>query len=86
MEAAVSLCQAYVDQPFRLMWSGETTSVREITGEEQLPEAVTALLKSTAQEEPQPPELRPEEAAVLLYPASGGRAAAGGCHRAAVQR
>ena len=65
MEAAVSLCQAYVDQPFRLMWSGETTSVREITGEEQLPEAVTALLKSTAQEEPQPPELRPE--GKLLY-------------------
>ena len=53
MEAAVSLCQAYVDQPFRLMWSGETASVREITGEEQLPEAVTALLKSKAQEEPQ---------------------------------
>ena len=65
MEAAVSLCQAYVDQPFRLMWSGETTSVREITGEEQLPEAVTALLKSKAQEEPQPPELRPE--GKLLY-------------------
>ena len=82
MEAAVSLCQAYVDQPFRLMWSGETASVREITGEEQLPEAVTALLKSKAQEEPQPPELR----AVLLYPASGGRTAAGGCRRAAVQR
>lgn len=65
MEAAVSLCQAYVDQPFRLMWSGETASVREITGEEQLPEAVTALLKSKAQEEPQPPELRPE--GKLLY-------------------
>lgn len=65
MEAVVSLCQAYVDQPFRLMWSGETTSVREITGEEQLPEAVTALLKSKAQEEPQPPELRPE--GKLLY-------------------
>ena len=65
MEAVVSLCQAYVDQPFRLMWSGETASVREITGEEQLPEAVTALLKSKAQEEPQPPELRPE--GKLLY-------------------
>ena len=50
---------------FRLMWSGETASVREITGEEQLPEAVTALLKSKAQEEPQPPELRPE--GKLLY-------------------
>ncbi len=33
--------------------------------EEQLPEAVTALLKSKAQEEPQPPELRPE--GKLLY-------------------
>ena len=60
MEAVVSLSQADVDQPFRLMWSGESAAGRVISGEDQLPDAVTALLISMAQEEPQPPELRPE--------------------------
>ena len=50
MEAAVSLCQAYVDQPFRLMWSGETPSVREITGEELTAgkEALLSSLRATS--------------------------------------
>jgi len=48
MEAVTSVCQGLAEagQPFRLAWNQEMISVYEITGREQLPEAISALLKS----------------------------------------
>lgn len=74
MEAVVSLCQAYVDQPFRLMWSGETalcpgdhrggTAARSGDGTAEKQGTGGAAAAGAASG---------GEAAVLLYPASGGR-------------
>lgn len=48
MEAVTSVCQALAEagQPFRLAWNEELVDIREIENKEQLPEAVSAMLKA----------------------------------------
>lgn len=67
LEAAVSLAQAFAGQgqPFRLMWSGEAEGRWEVMTEDQLPEAVAALLKSPVSQEP--PSLPEVAEGKLLY-------------------
>lgn len=48
LEAVTSVCQglAAAGQPFRLAWNEETVRLYDIAGEEQLPEAISAMLKA----------------------------------------
>lgn len=48
LEAVTSLCQALTEagQPFRLAWNEDRIVIFDITNKEQLPEAVSAMLKA----------------------------------------
>lgn len=48
LEAVTSVCQTFAENgiPFRLAWNGESIQFFEVTGREQLPEAIGALLKA----------------------------------------
>lgn len=48
METAVSICQSLCEEaiPFQLVWNEETIQTQNVTDPDQLPEAVSALLKS----------------------------------------
>lgn len=51
MEAAVSICQSLSEAAvtFQLVWNEDTIHTQEVTEQDQLPEAVSALLKSKQQ-------------------------------------